>query len=43
MDLFSPSLLNRLTTLPKDPSLVLRPLNTKDYDKGDKFIYLLFN
>lgn len=34
MDLFSSCLLNRLKTLPRDPSLILRPLNTNDYGKG---------
>ncbi|XP_051161101.1 probable glucosamine 6-phosphate N-acetyltransferase isoform X2 [Leptopilina boulardi] len=34
MDLFNSCLLNRLKTLPRDPSLIVRPLNTNDYEKG---------
>ena len=34
MDLFNPNLLDRLTTLPRNPNLIVRPLNSNDYEKG---------
>lgn len=39
LELFNSSLLNRLPNLPKENGLLVRPLRSTDYDKGNFIFY----